>query len=125
MRVSNIKTCVLYKQSVCDTKIKIDFYGATGDDIKLMPWQDLHYIRDSLNKEQYDKLQKQIQNIKSDKKLTVYVVRHAETFENANGDKFIGITEAQLNDIGKEQSQKVDVFFQHKKKLMLFIRVPK
>ena len=45
----SIKTCVFYKQSICAGR-EIDYYGIVGDNVKLLPWQETHFIRDSLGK---------------------------------------------------------------------------
>ena len=98
----NIKTCVFYKQSVCT--YNIDYIGIEGVSVPLMPWQDVSYIRDSISKENAIKLNAKRKKIYSGKKITAYIVRHAETNENADGDRFIGTTDAVLSEKGKDQA---------------------
>jgi len=79
-----------------------------------MPWQDANYIRDSLNKDNAERLITEQKELYSGKKITAYIVRHAETNENADGDRFIGTTDAQLSEKGKEQAIKVGKFLSDK-----------
>lgn len=108
-----IKTCVFYKQTVC-TK-EIDFYGEEGENTNLMPWQDAEFIRDSLSKAQAERLKK-IQSQKDCPKV-IYLVRHAETNENLDGDRFIGTTNAILSKQGRIQAEQVASFISKQGKI--------
>ena len=87
-----IKTCVFYKQNSCP--MNIDYVGRTGEEAILMPWQDADSIRDSLNSSEQKRKLKEQQELNP--RLSVYLVRHAETDNNA-ADRFIGKTDANLS----------------------------
>lgn len=101
-----IQTCVFYEQNSCT--YHINYHGTKGDNIILMPWQDSQYIRDSLSKAQADRLKKR-QSQRNCPKI-VYLVRHAETKENLDGDRFIGSTNATLSEHGRLQAEQVADF---------------
>lgn len=115
-----IKTCVFYKQSICTQHI--DFWGMEGENTILMPWQNAQSIRDSLNKAQADQLKK-IQCLRDCPKV-IYLVRHAETEENSDGDRFIGSTNAILSEHGRTQAEQVADFISKKGKIDLIYTSP-
>lgn len=51
---AEIKTCVFYMEDVC--QMTIDYVGLRGRDHMLLPWQDASFIRDSLTREDANKL---------------------------------------------------------------------
>lgn len=106
-----IKTCVFYKQIGCTRKI--DFFGKYGQKFMLMPWQGKNFMRDSRCKEEGDNLN-QLKDVFYNKNKVSpsigYIVRHSETFENADGDRFIGTTEAKLSENGKKQAEYIGNF---------------
>ena len=99
--VGEIKTCVFYKQ---------------------MPWQNAQSIRDSLSKAQANQLKK-IQRQRDCPKV-IYLVRHAETEENSDGDRFIGSTNAILSEHGRIQAEQVADFISKKGKIDLIYTSP-
>ena len=54
---AEIKTCVFYMEDVC--QMKIDYVGLCGRDHVLLPWQDASFIRDSLTREDADRMSSQ------------------------------------------------------------------
>ena len=94
-----IKTCAFYRQLVC--KIDINYCSKEGDGSPLMPWQDAHSHRDSLNRIESETLKEERPSHPLEGK-TFYIVRHGETDNNKN-DVFIGTTDAQLNAQGINQ----------------------
>lgn len=54
---AEIKTCVFYMEDVC--QMKIDYVGLRGRDHVLLPWQDASFIRDSLTREDADRMSSQ------------------------------------------------------------------
>ena len=54
---AEIKTCVFYMEDVC--QMTIDYVGLCGRDHVLLPWQDASFIRDSLTREDADKMSSQ------------------------------------------------------------------
>ena len=90
--VQEIKTCVFYKQNSCP--ISIDYVGLPGEEAILMPWQDADSIRDSLDSSEQNRKLREQQELNP--RLSVYLVRHAQTENNA-ADRFIGKTEARLS----------------------------
>lgn len=115
-----IKTCVFYKQSICTQHI--DFCGMEGENTILMPWQNAQSIRDSLSKAQAEQLKK-IQ-CQRDCPKVIYLVRHAETEENSEGDRFIGSTNAILSEHGRIQAEQVADFISKKGKIDLIYTSP-
>ena len=115
-----IKTCVFYKQNVCAQDI--NFWAKEGENTKLMPWQDAQSIRDSLSKAQANRLKK-VQCQKDCPKV-VYIVRHAETEENSDGDRFIGSTNTILSERGRIQAAQVADFLSKKSKIDLIYTSP-
>jgi probable phosphoglycerate mutase len=110
----NIQTCVFYKQTVCT--VDITYSGVKGENVVLMPWQDSTYIRDSLNRKEAERLAEKQKKIINKKSLLVYIVRHAETEENIDGDRFIGETEAKLSEKGKLQANATGKYISQKVK---------
>lgn len=109
---SKIKTCVFYKQIGCTQKI--DYSGKVGHKFMLMAWQGRNLMRDSRSKEEGDNLDRQKEEFYNKNKVNPtigYIVRHAETDYNADGDRFIGITEAKLSENGKRQAEFIGNFF--------------
>lgn len=109
---SKIKTCVFYKQIGCTQKI--DYSGKVGHKFMLMAWQGKNFMRDSRSKEEGDNLNRQKEEFYNKNKANPtigYIVRHAETDYNADGDRFIGITEAKLSENGKRQAEFIGNFF--------------
>ena len=51
---AEIKTCVFYMEDVC--QMTIDYVGLRSRDHMLLPWQDASFIRDSLTREDANKL---------------------------------------------------------------------
>ena len=99
-----IKTCVFYKQSGCN--FTVDYFSKEGDGFPLMPWQSKGYIRDSKDKKNKEKLQELRQTVYGLEGKTVYIIRHGQTDNNRN-DVFIGVTESNLNTMGKQQIEKL------------------
>lgn len=95
-----VKTCVFYKQTICN--VKIDYYSNEGENVPLMPWQDKGYIRDSISETNLNVLKKWREEIDTMDGKTIYIVRHGETNHNKN-DVFIGTTLSSINTKGRQQ----------------------
>ena len=111
-----VRHAVFYQQDNPNLPIEIHYMARTGKSFNLMPWQEPDSIRSSKCKEESDRqLSFPLAVSKDVPKRTLtqnehnffYVVRHAVTSANSDGDKFIGTTEAVLNLEGKKQAAKV------------------
>lgn len=127
-----IRHAVFYMQKNHDLPVVIHYKARTGKTFNLMPWQEINSIRSSKCKEEADKqngtleqlhnnvhkamsIQLELEHKKKDSFF--YVIRHATTEENSNGDKFIGTTEALLNNKGKQQAIKTGKYLKERMKI--------
>ena len=112
-----VRHAVFYQQENKNLPVEIQYIAREGKSFNLMPWQEPDSIRSSKCKEESDR--QVLSSITAPsgeiKKVSTfpagqnsfYIVRHAVTAANSDGDKFIGTTDAILSMNGKTQASKV------------------
>jgi broad specificity phosphatase PhoE len=107
-----IARAALYVQKGCTEPI--EYYGLTGRKDLRMPWMfPKEYARESLSAEESGSLHVRDEGSSYGAgHLTLFVVRHGESTDNAGVDRYSGIRDCGLSDVGLEQARRVGRYLQ-------------